>query len=112
MTFLPPMLADSRSTGELARFARDTFGQHDLENWEIASVTLDQASTADVRGTASINGETTEMHFRMIRWNTDDKLAMPSDDEASWRLAIWAPHTFFEDGADRPDRYTNEVRPR
>ena len=94
--FEPPMLAGLGSEGERARFAKDTFSGHELESWEIESVALQQASTADIRITASVNAEIRRMSFRMILWNSEGKLAMPDDDGAEWRLAVWAPQTFVE----------------
>jgi hypothetical protein len=93
--FMPPMLLGSKSAGETARFNKEVFASHDLTSWDIAALTYDQASTAEIRGVATVNGESHEISFRMVLWTDDGDVAMPSEEGATWRLAVWAPRTFF-----------------
>lgn len=94
--FTPPMLLASKSDGEAARFAKDVFGQHELTSWDIAAVKYDQPSTAEVCAAGTVNGKITEIRFRMALWTEAGNVALPTDDGAAWRLAVWAPHTFFD----------------
>jgi hypothetical protein len=93
--FTPPRLLGSRSAGDAARHTKEVFGQHDLTNWEITSVTFAQANTADLRANATVNGDSSEMRFRLVLRTEDGNVAMPTDLGARWTLAVWAPHTFF-----------------
>jgi len=101
--FTPPMLLSTRSDGQSARQAKDTFAQHDLTSWTIQSVTHDQASTASIKAAAVVNGDEAMMHFRMVFWDLNDNVGIPGQDEGRWTLAVWAPHTYFED-PDLPPR--------
>jgi hypothetical protein len=93
--FTPAVLLGSKSQGEAAQFAKDVFQQYDLTSWDIRTVACDQASAAEIRALVTVNQETTEIRFRMVLQTADGTVAMPTDDGASWRLAVWAPHTFF-----------------
>lgn len=95
--FMPPALRGSRSDGQSASDAKDVFGQYDLTAWNITSITYDKASTAEVRAVATVNEEITDFRFRMALCTTDGNVAMPGEDGATWYLAVWAPHTFFQD---------------
>jgi hypothetical protein len=70
---MTPLLA-SKSAGGTARFAKDMFDQYDLAGWDITAVSRDRPSSAEVRVRAG-------------------------DAEATWRLAVWPPHTFFTEAA-------------
>ncbi len=94
--FEPPILAGLGSDGERARFARDTFSQYELGHWKLESIEFEQASTADINVTATINTEARRMRLRMILWNSEGKLAIPDEDGAEWRVGVWAPNTFFD----------------
>lgn len=94
--FEPPMLAGLGSDGERARFAKETFTDYVLDRWEIESIELEQASTADIKVTSTVNAEARGMKIRMILWTPDGKLAMPDEHGAKWRLAVWAPNAFFD----------------
>jgi hypothetical protein len=59
--FMPPILRASSSDGELAREAKNTFESYNLTDFEIASLTYDQASTAAISGVAEVNGERKEL---------------------------------------------------
>jgi hypothetical protein len=93
--FTPPMLSAAKTDGEAARFAKDVFEQYDLTSWDITSVTYSQASTADIRADATVNNKPAEIRFRMVLWTTDGNVGMPAEEGATWRLAVWAPRTFF-----------------
>jgi hypothetical protein len=90
------MLAGLGSEGERAKFAKEIFSHYVLEHWKIESVEFEQASTADITVAASINAEARRMKIRMILWTSEGKLAMPAEDGAEWRLAVWAPNTFLD----------------
>ncbi|MBI4936110.1 MAG: hypothetical protein HY828_19720 [Actinobacteria bacterium] len=95
--FTPSALIGSKTGGEVARFARDVFEQHDLQQWEIESVTYDQASTAAIQARATVAGGEFPMRFRMVFWTVDGNVGIPGEDDGSWTLAVWAPHTYFQD---------------
>lgn len=93
--YTPPMLRGSQSDGQTARHARNTFEQHDLRDWSIESMTYDQASTAAIQARATVNGQETELGFRMVFWTMDGNVGIPGQDVGAWSLAVWAPHTYF-----------------
>lgn len=97
--FTPARLLGSKSEGEAARFAKDVFEQYALRSWDIAMVTHDHASAAEVRAVVTVGDKSTEMRFRMALQTANGDIAMPTDDEATWRLAVWAPDTFFTETA-------------
>lgn len=95
--FAPPVLVGSKSAGQAAQAAKNVFGQHDLSRWDIAAVTYDQPSTAEIWVAGTMNGVDAEFRFRMVCWTAEGKIAIPTDEGPTWRLAIWAPATFFPD---------------
>jgi len=92
--FTPTILL-KKSANESAHFAKDVFGAYVLTNWELTSVERDLPSAADVRAAVTVNDRASEIKFRMMLQTVDNIVALPSDEGATWRLAIWAPHTFF-----------------
>jgi hypothetical protein len=60
----------------------------------------DHASSAEIRAAATVNGALTELRFRMVLWTPDSNVAMPTEDGATWRLAVWAPNTFLGEAAN------------
>ncbi|MHB1344025.1 MAG: hypothetical protein ACYCX3_06665 [Thermoleophilia bacterium] len=97
--FTPATLLGSMSEGEAARFAKDVFEQYDLSSWDIAMVTYDLASTIEIRAFVTVDDKSTEIRFRMVLQTPVGEVAMPTDDGAAWRLAVWAPSTFFRQTA-------------
>lgn len=97
--FMPPVLRRSETDGAAARQAKEVFEQDELNSWEITSMTYDQPSTAEIKALASVNGETTELRFRMVLWTSDGNVAIPGEEGATWRLAVWAPRTYFQKSA-------------
>ena len=98
--FTPPVLLGSKSDGAAARYAKDTFGQYDVTSWELRRVTRDRPSTAQIRGTATVNGKSTNLEFPMTFELTNGDLAVSGDANAAWRVAVWAPNTYFEDSTE------------
>lgn len=97
--FTPAILVGSKSEGELARFAKDVFERYALTSWAISAVTRDMASGSNIGASVTLNDKTTEIRFRMILQTPDAHVAMPSDDGAAWRLAVWSPDSFFPETA-------------
>lgn len=97
--FTPPALLGSKSDGQAARFARDVFEQHDLQQWEITSVTYDQASTAAIQARTTVAGSETPLRFQMVFWTGDGNVGIPGENDGSWTVAVWAPHTYFQEAA-------------
>jgi ASC-1-like (ASCH) protein len=95
--FTPPMLVGSKSDKATARYAKDAFQQYGLAKWNISAATHDQASAAEIQVAATVDDRTLEIRFRMVLWTAAGNVAMPGDDGASWRLAVWAPNTFFRE---------------
>jgi hypothetical protein len=93
--FTPTVLLASKSQGEQALYAKNLFEPYDLAEWDISTVTYDTASGSEVRAFVTVNQKTTDMRFRMVLQKPDGNVAMPTDEGATWRVAIWAPHTFF-----------------
>lgn len=62
-------------------------------------MTYDQASTAAIAAKATINGQVTELHFRMVFWTADGNVGIPGQHAGAWSLAVWAPNTYFEEPA-------------
>jgi hypothetical protein len=98
--FTPPMLLSSTVDGTAARFAKDVFGQYELASFAPICVAHDHASSAEIRAAATVNGALTELRFRMVLWTPDSNVAMPTEDGATWRLAVWAPNTFLGEAAN------------
>jgi len=94
--FKPPILRGSRSDGQAACDAKNAFEQYDLKGWSIESVAYDQASTAAIRAKATVDDQSTELQFRMVFWTEDASVGIPGQDEGAWSLAVWAPHTYFQ----------------
>jgi len=94
--FKPPILRDSRSDGQAARDAKEIFDQYDLKDWSIESVTYDQAGAAAIQANAMVDGRMTGLQFRMVFWTGDANVGIPGQDEGAWSLAVWAPHTYFQ----------------
>ena len=46
---------------------------------------------------AVVNGKPTNMQFPMTLELTNGDVATPGDADAAWRVAVWAPITYFED---------------
>lgn len=97
--FTPPALFGSKTDGQAARFARDVFEQHDLQDWDIASLTYERASTIAIQARATVAGAETPLRFRMVFWTVDGNFGIPGQDDGAWTLAVWAPHTYFDDAA-------------
>lgn len=95
--FAPPTLRGSKSDGQAARQARDVFEQHDLQGWSIESVTYDRASAAAIRARATVKDQETELRFRMVFWTIQGNVGIPGHDTGAWSLAVWAPHTYFQE---------------
>jgi len=94
--FMPPVLRRSTSDGEAAADAKGAFEQYDLAGWAISSMTLDRPSAAEITAIASVNGQLQGLRFRLVMVTADGNVAIPGgQEEASWHLAVWAPHTFF-----------------
>lgn len=66
-----------------------------LTRWELTSVDRDVPSAADIGAAVTVNDKAGEIKFRMMLQTVDNIVALPSDEGATWRLAIWAPDTFF-----------------
>jgi len=94
--FTPPLLLGSKSEKQAARFSKDVFEQYNLTSFELTAVTFDQASSAEIRSLVTVSDTTSEIRFRLVLWTSDGNVGMPGDDDATWRLAVWAPHTFFK----------------
>lgn len=92
--FTPPILRGSKSDGQSARHAKETFERYALTKWTIGSMTYDQASTAEIRALATINEQTTQLRFRFVFRTLDGNIAIPGQDEGLWSLAVWAPSTY------------------
>lgn len=95
--FTPPALRGSKTGGQAARLSREVFGRHDLQHWEIESVTYDHASSAEIRGKATVTGREKPLRFRMAFWTADGHVGIPGRDNGAWTVAVWAPHTYFEE---------------
>lgn len=97
--FKPPMLRGSESAGQAARRAKETFERYTLSDWSIESLTYDQASTAAIKATAMVDGQVTDLRFRLVFWTAVRNVGIPGDDGGAWSLAVWAPNTYFEEAA-------------
>lgn len=97
--FMPSVLRREMTDGAAAPQAKQAFDRHHLTDWEITSVTYDQASSAAIGIVGSINGVRRELRFRVVRWTSDGKVAIPGEDDATWQLAVWAPETYLQDSA-------------
>lgn len=95
-SFTPPMLRGLKSDGQAARDAKEAFQQYHLKDWSIESVTYDQASTAAIRAKATVDDQGNELQFRMVFWTVDANVGIPGQDEGTWSLAVWAPHSYFQ----------------
>ncbi len=94
--FAPPKLRSARPSGQCARETKEIFERYKLGDWQITSVHRDQVSSADVSVSATVNGAATELRLRMVSWTATGELAIPSEGGATWHIAIWAPHTYFQ----------------
>lgn len=97
--FTPPVLRGPKSDGQAARAAKETFEAYRLADWTISSLTYDQASNAEIKGQARLNGQLADIRFRMVFWTRDGNVGIPRHDEGNWSLAVWAPHTYFQSSA-------------
>ncbi|MBK7127030.1 MAG: hypothetical protein IPH65_14120 [Dehalococcoidia bacterium] len=97
--FTPPILRGSKSDGEAARSAKETFEGQRLSDWTIISVTYDQAITVEITVQAHLNGQLADLRFRLVFWTHDGEVGIPGQDEGSWSLAVWAPRTFLQSSA-------------
>lgn len=93
----PPLRGKNWSAGRMAKAAKDTFERFDLTSYELTECSLDQAEAAGLTARVTVNGEQRTMKFRMVHYNSAGDLAVPSDNDTAWKLAIWAPQTFFKD---------------
>jgi hypothetical protein len=96
--FTPPMLL-WKSDNESARFAKEVFGSYKMTSWDLTSVDRHMPGAAEIRAMVTVNEATTEMKFWMVFGTVDGNVALPGDDGATWRLAVWAPRTFFTEAA-------------
>ena len=94
--FIREALRNCDSAGQEAQRAKDIYGGYPIDDYAITSLTLDGPCSVEVRVTETGSGESRDFQFRMIEWTADDDLALPNDEETVWRIAIWAPHTFFQ----------------
>lgn len=99
--FMPPILRRSETAGQSARRAKETFERYAVTNWTVTSMTYDQASTAKVSAHATVDGQAAEMRFRLIFCAIDGNVAIPGRDDGAWSLAVWAPHTYFDEPDNR-----------
>lgn len=56
--------------------------------------------SVQIRGTATVNGKSTNLQFRMTFELTNGDMAMSGDANTAWRVAIWAPDTYLEDSTE------------
>ena len=94
--FIREALRDCNSAGQEAQRAKDIYGEYPIDDYKITSLTLDGPCTVEVRVSETGSHEPRDFRFRMIEWTADGDLALPDDEETTWRLAIWPPHTFFQ----------------
>ncbi|MCP4087192.1 MAG: hypothetical protein GY745_19425 [Actinomycetia bacterium] len=94
--FCPTQLRGSKSKGQQALFARDTFGRYPLTRYQLNRVTYDQVSTMAVEMLAVVDAAEVTMTFRMVRYKDDHDLAVAGESGAWWELAVWAPHTYLD----------------
>lgn len=96
--FMPPQLRGKDwSGGRTAKAAKDTFERFNLTLYELTECSLDQAQAAGLTARVTVNGEQRTMKLPMVHYNSAGNLAVPSDNDTAWKLAVWAPHTFFND---------------
>jgi hypothetical protein len=95
--FMPQILRRAVSEGEVARDAKNAYDSYDLADFTITQMMYDRASTAAIFGSASVNGEARRMEFRWVWYDANGDVDIPGSPDGGWRLAVWAPHTFFGD---------------
>lgn len=93
---MPPVIQEFRSEGAAAQATKETFARFVLSDSAIDSLTYDQASTAEIVAIAAVNGEATPMRFRLVFWTHDGQVGIPREESGSWKLAVWAPSTYFQ----------------
>lgn len=94
--FIREALRNCDSAGQEAQRAKDIYGGYPIDDYAITSLTLDGPCSVEVLVSETGSGEPRDFRFRMIEWTADGDLALPDDEETVWRLAIWAPRTFFQ----------------
>lgn len=85
----------TRTAGDVARLTKEAFGLYAISDWRITKVSRDVLGGAEIYGSATVNGVAQEMRFRMVAETPDGDVVLPGDEDATWRLGIWAPHVFF-----------------
>lgn len=93
--FMPPILRHSTSDGEAARDAKNVYESYELMDFAVERMTYDRASTAAVAGSAVVNGEPRRLEIRWVWYDANGDVDILGSPDGSWRLAVWAPHTFF-----------------
>lgn len=96
--FIPGILR-RKSKHENVLWAKESLEGYAIANWAIQSLSRDMAAAAQVGATCSVNGQAMTMSFRMTFQTEDGNIALPGDADAAWRVAIWAPHTYFTERA-------------
>ena len=66
-------------------------------DFSIEAVSFPHASTGVVHGSATIGERTGPIEIRWMLQTPDGHAAMPTDDGAQWKLAVFPPHTFHVD---------------
>ncbi|OLT36024.1 hypothetical protein BJF84_12560 [Rhodococcus sp. CUA-806] len=82
--------------------AKRLFAQFVLDSPDIEQVEFDQPSAAAIAGSVGITDNTGKRsHYRLeIRWiheHADGLLAIPSDTDSRWVLAVVAPNSYFHE---------------
>lgn len=99
---LPPKLQPKKKPIAIAEVKRILI-RFNLEFSQVQRIVYDTPGGAAIEGHAQVNGKAQSMRFRMIRVNPEGDLAVPSETDATWRLAVWAPHLFFSDAGPAAD---------
>lgn len=94
--FIREALRNCNSAGQEAQRTKDIYDAYPIADYTITSLTLDGPCSVEVRVAETGAGESRDFRFRMIEWTADGDLALPNDEATVWRLAIWAPRTFFQ----------------
>lgn len=98
--YMPPVLRERRSDGRAVSETKASFEWHEINSWNLTSVTYELPGVAVVRGTATLNGEQHAMELRMVHLDHEGDRTTLEDSDARWHVAIWAPRRYFEQAAD------------